>query len=343
MSKFGSPLAKSLTARKMSDADAVAVSAMRADDPLPLLLEAREQIDLERWIAGRREWLHRNLIKHGGLLFRGFEVDSAARFGAAARALTPDLLDYLERAAVRTEVAPGVFTSTELAADQIIPHHHEMSYSHNWPRYIWFFAAQLAQAGGATPIASERRFFPRLSEEIKGRFLEHGVMYVRNYGDGLDLSWQRAFQTESREDVEDYCRRFGVEFEWSGEAGLSTRQIRQAVAKHPETGETVWFNHAHLFHESNLAPDLRAPLLDTFGSAGLPRNAYYGDGAPIEDAVLDEIRAGYDACSLSFPWQAGDVLLLDNYLSVHGRETYLGPRRVLVTMAQLCDIGGVVQ
>lgn len=342
IAKSAALLAKSLTARKVSDVDAVAVSTVRTDDPLPLLVQAREPIDLERWIAGRREWLHQRLIEHGGLLFRGFEVGDAARFGDAARALTPALLDYLERAAARTEVAPGVFTSTELAADQIIPHHHEMSYSHNWPRYIWFFGALPAEAGGATPIASERRFFPRLSAAIKRRFLEHGVMYVRNYGAGLDLSWQQAFQTERREDVEAYCRRFDVAFEWSGEAGLRTRQIRQVVATHPHTGETVWFNHAHMFHESNLSPELRATLLSAFGSAGLPRNAYYGDASPIEDEVLDEVRAGYAACSLAIPWQAGDVLLLDNYLSVHGRQSYLGPRRVLVAMAQLCDINGAL-
>jgi len=124
---------------------------------------------------------------------------------------------------------------------------------------------------------------------------------------------------------------------------LRTRQVRQAVAVHPDTGETVWFNHAHLFHESNLAPELREPLLAAFGSGGLPRNAYYGDGQAIEYSTLDEIRAGYAECTVSFPWRACDVLLLDNFLAVHGREAYRGPRRILVAMANLCVSSGVAQ
>lgn len=333
-------LARPLAARRISGADAADMRALRDADPLPLLVQAREPLDLAAWLAPQRGRFEELLVEHGGILFRGFDVASPERFGAAARTQTPDLLDYLERAAARTEVAPNVFTSTELAADQVIPHHHEMSYSHNWPRYIWFHCALPALEGGATPIASERRFYATLDRALERRFVEHGVMYVRNYGEGLDLTWQQAFQTERRDDVEAYCRRYGVAWEWTGH-GLRTRQVRQALARHPATGETVWFNHAHLFHESNLGP-LRATLVDAFGSDGLPRNAYFGDGAAIPDAVLDEIRAGYAAASVSFPWQAGDVLLLDNYLAVHGRETYRGPRRVLVAMAQLCNSDGVV-
>ncbi|WP_187436079.1 TauD/TfdA family dioxygenase [Bradyrhizobium hipponense] len=325
-----------LKATQVSEAGLVRESPLRADSGPPLVLQPNDAaVDLVHWAGVHRAALMAKLIAHGALLFRGFSIDSPEAFADLARALTPDLLDYLERAAARSQVAPKVFTSTELAADQWIPHHHEMSYSHNWPARIYFYCDTAAAEGGCTPIASEREFFPRLDPAIKRRFIEHKVMYVRNYGHGLDLTWQDAFQTDDRAAVEDYCRRFNVAFEWTDGNRLRTRQVRQSIATHPQTGETVWFNHAHLFHQSNLEPEIREVLLQAFGSEGLPRNAYFGDGTPIETSMLDDIRALYHECAVSFPWQRGDVLLLDNFITVHAREPYKGARRILVAMADL--------
>jgi hypothetical protein len=35
-----------------------------------------------------------------------------------------------------------------------------------------------------------------------------------------------------------------------------------------------------------------------------------------------------------FTWSAGDILMLDNMLTAHGRMPYNGPRKVLVGMAE---------
>jgi alpha-ketoglutarate-dependent taurine dioxygenase len=51
--------------------------------------------------------------------------------------------------------------------------------------------------------------------------------------------------------------------------------------------------------------------------------------------VLEEVRRVYTEASVTFAWQKGDVLLLDNFLASHGREPFEGPRQVLVAMAQL--------
>src|SRR5262249_32177749 len=235
--------------------------------------------------------------------------------------------------------ANKIYTSTEYPADRSIPMHNEMSYSREWPRKIGFFCLLPAEQGGATPIADSRRVLRRLSLEVKERFREQGVLYVRNYGKHLDLPWQDVFQTTGRTEVERGCRRLGLDFEWGEEGRLKTRQVCQAVVTHPETGEEIWFNQAHLFHISSLDEELATVLLASGGEDDLPRNTYYGDGSPIEPNVLAEIRAAFAAETVAFPWQRNDVLLLDNMLIAHGREPYKGTRRVVVGMAEPYSIG----
>ncbi|RST18334.1 TauD/TfdA family dioxygenase [Streptomyces sp. WAC05374] len=314
-----------------------AVTSRPLDDE-PFLLEVRAHepgLALDAWIAGRREELRAGLDRYGALLLRGFDVPDPEAFGRAARAVSPELLGYLERAATRTEVADKVFTSTELSADQWIPFHHEMSYSHNWPSLLYFYGDLPSPVGGATPVASERTVLPRIPADVRERFERHGVRYVRNYGPDLDQPWQEVFQTTDRAEVEAYCRQSGTDFEWTADDGLRTSAVRQAVSRHPRTGETVWFNHAHLFHVSNMPPEVAEVLVEEYGVEGLPRNAYYGDGEPIEDEVADLIRGLYREASVSFPWERSDVLIVDNFLAAHARAPFTGDRRILVAMSDL--------
>jgi hypothetical protein len=84
-----------------------------------------------------------------------------------------------------------------------------------------------------------------------------------------------------------------------------------------------------------MAPALRESLLALFDERSLPRNVYYGDGSPIEDAVVDEINRVYWRNAIGFTWRAGDILMLDNMLIAHARNPYSGPRKIVVAMAEM--------
>ena len=75
-------------------------------------------------------------------------------------------------------------------------------------------------------------------------------------------------------------------------------------------------------------------LLTEFNDEALPNNTYYGDSSQIEPQVLDHLRQAYRQEMITFPWQEGDILMLDNMLVAHGRGAYLGPRKVLVGMTE---------
>jgi Taurine catabolism dioxygenase TauD, TfdA family len=192
-----------------------------------------------------------------------------------------------------------------------------------------------ATRGGETPIADSRRVLARIPPSVAAVFREKGVMYVRNFDGVLDLSWQQAFHSNDPQEVESICRTGGLQCDWRKDGRLRTTQVCHATAFHPTTGEEVWFNQAHLFHVSSLPQATREALLSAVPESELPRQAYYGDGSPLEAALLDEIRAAYQAEAMPVLWQAGDMLLLDNMLVAHGRNHFQGDRRILVGMAAM--------
>lgn len=319
---------------RISERELVAVGRLPTGQELPPVLQPNDAgVDLVAWAAAHRDWIERQLAESGGLLCRGFGVDSVERFDAFVAATSAGALPYVERSSPRSQVSGSIYTSTEHPPDQEIFLHNEQSYNLVFPRKIYFCCMRAARQGGATPIADCRRVLARLAPRTVERFLAAGYQYVRNFGLGLGLPWQTAFQTDDRAAVESYCREHGIAAEWRGGDRLRTRQVRRALARHPLSGELTWFNHATFFNVSTLPAAVQAALAGQLAAEDLPNHTYYGDGSPIEAEVLAELRAAYRAETRRFDWQPGDVLLLDNLLVAHGREPFAGERRVMVAMA----------
>lgn len=316
-------------------ADWVHMSPLLATSRLPLLINpAIAGVDLIAWMQQHREQLQTLLHQHGGILFRQFKISSAPQFEQVIQAMAGELMEYRDRSSPRSAIAGKIYTSTDHPATQSIFLHSENSYAATWPLKLFFGCLHPAQQGGETPIADTRRLLQRIDPAVRDRFHQKQVMYVRNFGDGMGLPWQTVFQTTEPTEVEDYAQRQGIELEWKSGGRLRTRQVRQAIAQHPHTQEWVWFNHAVFFHISTQPPALRETLLATVEEADLPYNTYYGDGSPIEPDVLNHLRAVYQQETVLFPWQAGDVLMLDNMLTAHGRQPFVGNRQVVVGMAE---------
>ncbi len=290
-------------------------------------------IDLGTWAGENREWIETRLAQWGGILFRGFQISSAAALDRILPIVAGDPLAYRERSSPRSVVSGNVYTSTEHPPDQTIFLHNENSYQHQWPTRVFFCCVTPAETGGQTPIADTRRVYERIDPAIRQRFADRGVMYVRNFGEGLGLPWQTVFQTDDPAAVETYCAKAGILCTWREGHRLTTKQVRPAVAKHPRTGEMVWFNHATFFHVTTLDASIRDALVAQFREEDLPNNTYYGDGQPIEASVMDELRGAYAEATRMFPWETGDLLLLDNMLMAHGRAPFTGSRSILVGLA----------
>jgi alpha-ketoglutarate-dependent taurine dioxygenase len=303
---------------------------------LPLVIEpAVRGVDLLAIAKLNRDFIDSMLLKHGALLFRNFEVDTVDDFEKFIRTISGDeIMRYTERSSPRHEVKDHIYTSTDYPADQEIFPHNEHSYSLSWPMKLYLYCETPPGRGGETPIGDCRKILQRIPPGIRDQFASLGWMYVRNFGDGFGLPWQTAFNTEDRNEVERYCHLHDIQFEWKSGNRLRTKQVRPALTNHPRSGEEVWFNHATFFHITTLDQRLQLALKSGFKEEDLPNNTYYGDGSPIEDEVIENLRQAYLQEMVALPWQKGDLLMIDNMLVAHSRSSYEGQRKILFAMAE---------
>jgi len=310
---------------------------LESDQPLPLVLQpAVDEVDLAAWAQDNRLKVEQELFAHGAILFRGFALKGPGDFEQVAQALCPGLFgEYGDLP--REKAGRHLYGSTPYPADKAILFHNESSHLHRWPLKQSFFCVQAAQEGGETPIVDCRKMCERLRSDLRKKFEKEALMYVRNFTPGFDVGWQDFFHTEDKAVVEETCLQHGVEWDWTSDGGLRTRQICPAIVKHPRTGDFVFFNQIQLHHISYLEPAVRNSLVEVLGIDRVPRNVYFGDGSPIDDETAAEIGALYERTSVRFPWENGDLLMLDNMLVAHARSPFTGPRKIVVAMGEMIN------
>ena len=285
------------------------------------------------WAAEHRDSLRAVVAEHGSVLVRGLGLRDADEAGAVFRRLADGLITEREAFASRRTYADGVYSASKWPANQQMCMHHELSYLVEFPGLLLFACLSAATEGGATAVSDSPTVLQALPAELVGRFEREGWVLIRNYNEDIGASVADAFGTDDRGAVESYCRATAIEFEWQPDGGLRTRQHRSAVVRHPLTGERCWFNQIAFLNEQTIDPEVREYLVDVFGADGLPFNTQFGNGDPIGEDIVQLLNETYEAHTMREPWQAGDLMLVDNVRTAHSREPYQGPREVLAAMA----------
>lgn len=321
-------------------------------EKLPLVIEPSEGgISLSEaleLISSQRETLEKKLLKSGGLLFRNFPISDENGFAAFIKTIDKGgFLDYIGGDSPRNKIKEGIYTSTEAPPSIKIPLHNELSFVKKYPKKIYFFCQTAPIEKGETTIADARKVYDSINKGVRKRFIENGLKYVSCYYHKSSMmealnKWQRShkswidvFETENPSEVEEKCKSNEFEFKWNQNQWLQISQKRPAVMKHPVTQENVWFNQAHLY-------DFNPKLLGWWRYVGAKlfymrkhmrlHEIYFSNGRAIPREDLYHILDTLEANTVYFPWQKGDLLMLDNVLSMHGRATFSGKRRILAAM-----------
>jgi alpha-ketoglutarate-dependent taurine dioxygenase len=308
----------------------------------PPMLRTEPTGDAPGWAAERRDALRAVVADHGSLLVRGLGLRDAAEVAAVFQRLTTTgLMTEREAFAARQVYSDGVYSSSKWPPNQPMCMHHELSYTLEFPGMMLFACLGAASEGGATGVADSPTVLNALPPQLVQRFEQEGWLLTRTYNDDIGASYADAFGTDDRAAVERYCRENAIEFEWQPDGELRTRQRRSAVVRHPITGRRCWFNQIAFLNEWTMDPEVHEYLVDVYGEDGLPFNTRFGNGDPISQDVVELLTGIYDAHTAREPWQAGDLMLVDNIRSAHSREPFEGPREVLVGMADAVRLGDV--
>ena len=318
----------------------ISISEQKCFDgkPFPLVLSPQDvnQYSIKEWCAwvkNNTDFIRKNLLTHCAVLFRGFPIDTPDDFDDFVTAFGFPNFPYVGGAAPRTCVVGNVFTSNEAPPSELIPFHHEMAQVPDFPKHLFFYCDIEPGKGGETPLVVSNAAYKKIKEEepeFVDRLEKEGVCYTRVLPNGDDPSspigrgWQSTFLTQSKSVAEERAIEQGTKFEWlEGDCLKTTTKVLPGIRVDPRTGKSAWFNSiiaAYLGWQDCRNDRLKAV---TFPNGDLmPPKAM----ATVERVLND--------MSIAFAWKKRDVVCVDNRQALHGRRSFVPPRRILASLCK---------
>lgn len=285
-----------------------------------------------QWLAAHRHNLLQQAADHGTVFFRGFPLKTPTDFDAFIAAFDLPNFPYDESLsnAVRFNRTPRVFTANEAPPTINIYFHHEMAQTPIYPSRLFFFCEQAAQTGGATPLCRSDVLWEQLKStcpafasdcEVKGLKYTNVMASENDPTSGMGRGWQSTLRASTPAAAEARLASLGYSWQWlPGDELRATTPVLPAVRDLGD-GRKSFFNQ------------LIAAFQGWKDSRNDPSKAItFGDGTPLDREAVNTATQIAEELAFDVPWQAGDVALVDNFVTMHGRRTFTGPRKVLASL-----------
>merc|ERR550525_1410873 len=124
--------------------------------------------------------------------------------------------------------------------------------------------------------------------------------------------------TESKEDVERECERNGYQYRWNEDGSLYYEFVRPSFVRHPEHGDICLFNN--FVNGVNWYKGWHP--FDTMEGVKRPFWNQWGNGEEFDEEEMRVMTRLYEEFMMGDTWKSGDLLLLDNHYSTHGRMPF---------------------
>lgn len=296
--------------------------------------------------------IKQKMLDHGAVIFRGFDLmkeqDGFQEFyNALKMKICQDPLQSVSaRPTADGKKDSPVYEAVnkESRKNFFIGMHNEFVGTRA-PRAAAFVCFKAAEEGGEFLIADGRRMFRDLNsdlvEQLYNRSIRYSVMELPFFGwiDNLPDPIQGPAMTGMKGLVSAAINAkvdFDVDMLW-GEGGYDNTKMLQArspgqppIVRHPVTGEPTWFCNVHS-HSSKLRKNREsiygAERFEDGASQINKSDMYFGDDGIISDEDLQEMDDVTMKNVRYVKMTEGDVVLLDNYECMHGRNVFEGTRK----------------
>lgn len=288
--------------------------------------------DSTEWLLTKLPEIRIELAQSGAILFRNFPIASAEDFDTFSNTFNYPNFTYQESLsnAVRINYTKRVFTANEAPKEVEIYLHHEMAQTPRSPQKLFFFCQSAAETGGATPLCRSDHLFMELAKqapELSKQFEQKGIKYTTHMPatndaqSGQGRSWRNTLSVENKNQAEIKLSELGYSWDWLAKDELkATTPTLSAVIEHH--GDKVFYNQ------------ILAAYLGWYGVKENPdKSLCFGDGSSIPTEALDLITELSQHFTYDLNWQDGDMALIDNRRTMHGRRPYAGTRKRIVLVA----------
>jgi len=242
--------------------------------------------------------------------------------------------------AIRRQVCTRVCTTNEGKTGGMV-FHHEQAQTPLFPAKIFFYCESPSPIGGATGVSHSGLLLDQLTEKFP-QFVKDleakGVIYKAVLPEELDTtsgmvgrSWKSFFSRDSKEEVEKRATQLGYKLRWQPDKSLQfDSPILPAIRVAPgSNGVKCFFNQMIAAFKANMNEWIKKNPKETFS---LDTFLVFGDGSSIPVAPMEFCAEKVEENSVDLQWQAGDVGLLDNYMVMHARRAFDGPRKVFASL-----------
>ncbi len=318
--------------------------------PLP-----QKKINLIDWAKDNQARISQAIKEFGAIVFTEFNLATKEDFGQAFTAITGNSPEPYKGDTPRQEIISNIYKSTAVANAHLVPLHQEVSVGSRkeMPTYIAFFCVTPPKPGtGQTLVGNVKEIskkiqslMPHLWALMLTRTLTYTARYLpTNSWLTKWIRWlnpsfgtiQQRFGTENPREVEKICQQEGLTCQWdNGWAVVSRTGVPATINVN---GKNLFCNQIHV---DKLNPKLcggwmnyiLASILLCPTSRFMQFDVQFDGGTPIRSKDASQLLTILEQHQQGRDWRQGDLMILDNVTTMHGKTPHVGKREILVAMS----------